>query len=129
MSNKLAIRSIPIEQIIAFDVATFEFITDTDRHIPLLKLYLYSEVRAIELAPNFFILKAGDFVQARLGFNNKDTARKREVAIRRGSGCKVAKLYAGEVTDCKHEYVLDNPYKKADTFVKRLNVLATQINL
>ena len=118
-----------IEQITDFDTSTFEFVTDTDRRIPLLKLYLYSELRAIELAPNFFILRAGDFVQARIGFNNKDTARKREVAIRHGSGCKVATLCGGEVTSRKHEYVLDNPYKKADTFVKRLNALAKRITL
>lgn len=117
-----------IEQITDFDTSTFEFVTDTDRRIPLLKLYLYSELRAIKLAPNFFILRAGDFVQARVGFNNKDTAHKHEVAIRRGSGCKVATLYGGEVTNCKHEYVLDNPYKRADTFLKKLSSLANQIS-
>lgn len=113
-----------IEQLVEFDTETFEFITDGDRRIPLLQLYLCPELAIDMLAPNFYILSAGDFMEARIGFDNKLKAKKHEVAIKRTSGCKEPVLVAGTYTSCNHEWVVANSFKKVETFLAYLTRLA-----
>lgn len=113
-----------IERLVEFDTKTFEFITDCDRRIPLLQLYLYSELAIDILAPNFYILSAGDFMEARIGFDNKLKAKKHEALIKRISGCKEPRFVAGDYTGRKHEWIVINPFKKPETFLKHLMQLA-----
>lgn len=116
-----------IEQLVDFDTKTFEFITDGDRRIPLLQLYLYPEPAIEALAPNFYVLSAGDFMEARVGFDNKLKAKKHEVLIKRVSGCREPKLIAGDHTNCNHEWVIANSFKKTETFLTRLIRLAEKL--
>ena len=113
-----------IERLADFDTKSFEFITDRDRRIPLLQLYLYPELAIDIVATNFYILSAGDFMEARIGFNNKQKAKKHEILIKRVSGCKEPKLVTGAYTNCNYEWVVVNPFKKVATFLTHLTQLA-----
>jgi hypothetical protein len=116
------------EQITNFDPETFDFITDADKRIHLLKLYLYPLLEIAKPIPSVCILKAGDHLEVRVGFENKQKARKQEVLIRRLSGCKEISLTDGdEVTGFKHQYVLHNPYTKTETFLKHILNLVNQL--
>lgn len=116
-----------IEMLVDFDTKTFEFVTDGDRRIPLLQLYLYPELVIEELALNLYVLSAGDFVECRIGFNNKEKAKKQEVLIKRLSGCKEPVFADGVVTGCRYEWVLTSPFKKTKTFTSRLRALSIQL--
>jgi len=116
-----------IETISDFDTETFEFITDCDKRIPLLQLYLYPELVIEKLADNFVILKADEYIEARIGFNNKQKAKKQEVSIKRLSGCKRPTLVAGGYTGYTYEWLLTNPFKKEETFMKHLKDLSAQL--
>lgn len=116
-----------IEMLADFDTKTFEFITDGDRHIPLLQLYLHPELVIEELAPNLYVLSAGNFIECRIGFNSKEKAKKQEVLIKRLSGCKEPVFADGVVTGCRYEWVLANPFKKTKTFISRLRALAIRL--
>ena len=111
-----------------FATETFEFVTDKQTRIPLLQLYLYPELAIEELTSNFCILSAGDFMEARIGFQNKEKAKKQEVLIKRLSGCKNPTLVTGEFTRCRHEWILVNSFKKIETFVKHLQSLSVQLS-
>jgi hypothetical protein len=116
------------EQITGFDPETFDFITDAGKRIHLLKLYLYPLLEIAKPIPSVCILKAGDRLEVRVGFENKQKARKQEVLIRRLSGCKEINLTDGNVlTGFKHEYVLHNPYSKTETFLKHILNLVNQL--
>ncbi len=116
-----------IETISDFDSETFEFATNTDRRIPLLQLYLYPELAIEQLNETFVILRAGEYIEARIGFNNKGTAKKQEVQIKRLSGCKNPVLVSREFTGCSYEWLLANPYKKRETFIKHLIALSSRV--
>jgi len=116
-----------IETLADFDTESFEFITDKHRRIPLLQLYLHPELAIEKLANNIFILTAGEYMEARVGFNNKDKAQKRGTLIKRLSGCKNPTLITGEFTGCTHEWLLSNPFKRLDTFMSRLIDLASRL--
>lgn len=116
-----------IERLVEFDSTTFEFITDGYRRIPLLQLYLYSELVIEALASNFYVLSAGDFMEARIGFDNKQKAKKSEVLIKRISRCREPRLDIGAYTNCKHEWVVVNPFKKTETFLTHLTQLAKML--
>lgn len=116
-----------IEQLIEFDTENFEFVTDRNRRIPLLQLYLYPELAIETLAPNFCVLSAGDFMEARIGFDNKQKAKKNEVLIKRVSKCREPKLETGTYTNCNHEWIVTNPFKKTETFLTRLTQLAVNL--
>ena len=116
-----------IERLVEFDPKTFEFVTDCDRRIPLLQLYLYPELAIDKPAPNLYILSAGDFVEARIGFDNKQKAKKSEALIKRISKCREPRLETGTHTNCNYEWVVANPFKKAETFLARLTQLAENL--
>jgi len=109
-----------IETLIDFDTERFEFVTDKDRRIPLLQLYLHPELAIEKLGNNVFVLTAGEYIEARVGFNNKNKAQKRETLIKRLFGCKNPTLIAGEFTGCTHEWVLANSFKRINTFMRHL---------
>jgi hypothetical protein len=118
------------EQITGFDPETFDFITDAGKRIHLLKLYLYPLLEIAKPIPSVCILKAGDRLEVRVGFENKQKARKQAVLIRRLSGCKDISLTDGNVlTGFKHEYVLHNPYSKTETFLKHILNLVNQLSV
>ncbi len=117
-----------IETIESFDTETFDFVTDKGTRLHLLKLYLYPLLEVANPIPNLFILKAGDYREARVGFNNKEKAKKQEAKIKRLSGCKEISLTSGTwLTGFSHEYVLHNPYTKSVTFEKHLIDLANKL--
>lgn len=116
-----------IETIADFDSESFEFVTDTGRRILLLQLYLYPELAIEKLTNRLSILKADNYIEARVGFNNKKQAKNLETQIKRLSGCREPLLVLGEFTGFTHEWLLNNPYKKSETFMKHLIALSSHL--
>lgn len=116
-----------IEQVVDFDTEAFEFIANDNRRIPLLQIYLYPELAIDRHTSNFYVLSAGEFMEARIGFDNKQEAKKSEVLIKRVSKCREPRLDIGVYTNCKYEWVVVNPFKKTETFLTHLTQLAKML--